>query len=220
MHKKDGVNLDCSSDERGGGILAYQHANVGTDNQQNVPNIVPPDNQTPMNRGRRSDDFTGQGWQQLPTRERSSGPDNCNQGIIPPMLYSGYVENREGEVSTSSATDGPSNRPTPNSSSGSDNRQSGHMGNSNSRTSFDTSPIRSHQSLGSQAEIDAAAAFFQMSGGSGITPEQYGSGETPGNDFTVSNGWTRQTGMTPVAEGMLQQLMGDMPMDLRWDSGT
>lgn len=225
MHQKDGT-LDCSGDGGGGGILAYRHANVGNSNPSNIPNVTQPESHNPTSGLQRSDDFGGQGWQQMPTRERSSGPEACSQGVIPPMLYSGYVEGQETDLSGTSNTDGPSNRPTPNSSSGSDNRQStsgaGQMANSSGRASFDTSPIGSHQNSGHQSEMDAATAFFQMGGGStGMTPEQsFGTGETPGSAFTFSNGFTGQTGMTPVAEGVLQQLMGDIPMDLRWDTGA
>lgn len=226
MRKHD-ASMECHGEDGGGGILAYRHANVGNDNPSNVPNVSQPESHNSIPSMQRSDDFGGQGWQQIPTRERSTGPEGCNQGIIPPMLYTGYVEGQEADLSGTSNTDGPSNRPTPNSSSGSDNRQSasgnGQMGNSSGRASFDTSPIGSHRNLGHQAEMDAAAAFFQMSGGStGMTPEQsFGTGETPGSGgFTFPNGFTGQTGMTPVAEGVLQQLMGDIPMDLRWDSGA
>ncbi|XXG98707.1 hypothetical protein Hte_005036 [Hypoxylon texense] len=225
MHQKGG-NLNCSGDEGGGGILAYRHANVGSGNPSNIPNITQPESHNPISGMQRSDDFGGQGWQQIPARERSSGPEACGQDAIPPMLYSGYVENQETDLSGTSNTDGPSNRPTPNSSSGSDNRQStsgpGQMANSSGRASFDTSPIGSHQNSGHQSEMDAATAFFQMGGGStGMTPEQsFGTGETPGSGFTFPNGFAGQTGMTPVAEGVLQQLMGDIPMDLRWDTGA
>ncbi|KAI1776692.1 hypothetical protein F4818DRAFT_440092 [Hypoxylon cercidicola] len=225
-HQKD-RNLECSQEEGGGGgILAYGHANVGNDNPSNIPNATQPESHNPLSGLQRADDFGGQGWQQLPTRERSSGPEACSQGMIPSMLYSGYVEGQETDMSGTSNTDGPSNRPTPNSSSGSDNRQNtsgtGQVANSSGRASFDTSPIGSRQNLRHQAEMDAATAFFQMGGGrTGMTPEQsFGTGETPGSGFTFPNGFTGQTGMTPVAEGVLQQLMGDITMDLRWDSGA
>lgn len=69
--------------------------------------------------------------------------------------------------------------------------------------------------------MDAATAtFFQMGGGTGMTPEQtFGTGETPGNGFTMPENWPGQTAMTPVAEGVLQHLM-DMRMDLGWDSNA
>ncbi|KAI1415679.1 hypothetical protein F5Y13DRAFT_207346 [Hypoxylon sp. FL1857] len=226
-HKDTGGNCDGDS---GGGILAYRNANVTNDDPPGIPDLGQHGNQNPANDRQRSDDFAGQSWlpreQQLPTRERSTGPDRSHQGIIPPILYPGYAEGAgsdSNDISASSNTDGPSNRPTPNSSSGSDNRQSttgaGHIGNSSGRTSFDTSPIGPHQNLG-QVDIDPSA-FFQMGGGgTGMTPDQtFGNMEAPGNGFSVPNEWTGQTGMTPVAEGVLQHLI-DMRMDLAWDSGT
>ncbi|OTA54308.1 hypothetical protein K449DRAFT_389319 [Hypoxylon sp. EC38] len=227
-HKNDGANGNCEG-EGGGGILAYRHANVTNDDPSGIPDLGQCGNQNPVNSRQRSEDFAGQSWlpreQQLPTRERSAGPDHGNQGIIAPMLYPGYVDGAgsdSNDISASSNTDGPSNRPTPNSSSGSDNRQSttgaGHIGNSSGRTSFDTSPIGSHQNLG-QVDIDPSA-FFQMGGGgTGMTPDQsFGNIETSGNGFPVPNDWTGQAGI-PVADGVLQHLI-DMRMDLAWDSGT
>ncbi|KAI2616575.1 hypothetical protein GGR54DRAFT_609738 [Hypoxylon sp. NC1633] len=215
--KPDNPKMNCGKNDEGGGgggggILAFRHANVTNDDPSNGHDVTQAENQNWLPRD-----------QQIPTRERSSGPELCNQGVIPPMLFPGFVD---GQASESNNTDGPSNRPTPNSSSESDNRQSttgtGHMGSSSGRTSFDTSPIGTNQSLGQQAEMDAAAAaFFQMGSGTGMTPEQsFGTGDTQGNNFTVPNGWAGgQTGMTPVAEGVLQHLI-DMRMDLGWDSGT
>ncbi|KAL7628267.1 hypothetical protein AAE478_002466 [Parahypoxylon ruwenzoriense] len=227
MHHKDGVS--CENYESGGGILAYRNAKMTNDDPSDVPTIRQPENRNPMPGRQRSDDYNaGQGWlptdQQLPPHERTSAPDHCNQGIIPPMLFNSGIA--DGQGSESNDTDGPSNGPTPNSSSSSDNRQSatgtGRMADSG-RTSFDTSPIGSHQNLGAQAEMDgAAAAFFHIPGGNSVvTPGPgFGTAETPGNAFTVPNGWPGRTGMTPVAEGVLQHLM-DMRMDLGgWDSGA
>ncbi|KAI2472189.1 hypothetical protein F4781DRAFT_428718 [Annulohypoxylon bovei var. microspora] len=232
MGKHDSKHCEPEHDSAGGGLLAYRHANVTADDPPSNANMGQCENMNSINGGQKSDDFTGQSWlsrdQQLPTRERTSAPDHCNQGIIPPMLYpGGFVDgagSESNDMSASSNTNGPSNQPTPNSSSGSDNRQStngaGHIGNSSSRTSFDTSPVGSHQNLGSQSDMDATTAFFQMAGGgSGMTPEQsFGAVDTSGNGFTLQNSWPGQNGMTPVAEGVLQHLM-EMRMDL-WDSGT
>ncbi|KAI0387288.1 hypothetical protein F5Y04DRAFT_274147 [Hypomontagnella monticulosa] len=225
----DAGNANCENpDGSGTGIFAYR-PNMATDDPTNPPNITQPENQNPASR-QMPDDFSGQSWmpreQPLPTRDRNPGiiHNNCDRSTIPPMLFPGFVDgNGSDSNEISSNTDGPSNRPTPNSSSGSDNRQSttgsGHIANSSGRTSFDTSPIGSH--LGPQADMDAAtASFFQMGGSTGMTPEQtFGTGETPGNAFTVPENWPGQTAMTPVAEGVLQHLM-DMRMDLGWDSNA
>ncbi|KAI1386954.1 uncharacterized protein F4822DRAFT_330637 [Hypoxylon trugodes] len=216
--KTDGAHTNCDGEGGGGGLLAYRNANI-SDEPPAVTNL-----------GQAENHDSTHGWlreQQLPTRERSAGPaDPCDRGMIPPIMYpGGYTEgggsdsNDVNEISSN--TDGPSNRPTPNSSSGSDNRQNttgnGHMANS-SRTSFDTSPMASHQNLGTtQADLDAAA-FFQMNTSTGMTPGQPFI-ETAGNGYTVPHDWSESNGMTPVAEGVLQHLM-DMRMDLGWDTGT
>ncbi|KAI1647800.1 fungal-specific transcription factor domain-containing protein [Daldinia loculata] len=172
---------------------------------------------------RSADSFAGQNWlageQSSATRNQNTSNNNCNHATIPPIMFPGFVEGTgsdSNDISASSNTDGPSNRPTPNSSTASDNRQSatgpGQMANSSSRRSFDTSPIGSHQSLGPQAEIDATtAAFFQMGGG--------GTGMTPDQGFTLPDNWAGQNDMTPVADGVLQHLL-DVRMDLGWDSNT
>lgn len=222
MYQRSNSNAaKCDTRDGGSGILAYRDANVGgTD----------PENQSSATGGGRPESFSSQSWQQLSTGEQSSGPDQCTQGVMPPVTYSGYVDgtaNDANGMSTSSNTDGPSNGPTPNSSSGSgsDNRQgmtgTGHMANSSGRTSFDTSPVHSRQNLSPQEELDAAtAAFFQMGPGSGIAPEHnFGTTETAGNAFSIPNGWPGTSGMTPVTDGVLQTLI-DMRMDLGWDSST
>ncbi|KAI1094164.1 hypothetical protein F5B19DRAFT_482327 [Rostrohypoxylon terebratum] len=226
MGKHDGPPCEPEDGGAGGGLLAFRHANIGTTDDS-------PSNPNPISGRQRSDDFSGQNWlsreqQQVPGRDRTSLPDHCNQEIIPPILYPGGFVDGAGsdanDLSASSNTNGASNQPTPNSSSGSDHRQSangaGPIGNSSSRTSFDTSPVGSNQNLGSQPDMDATA-FFQMGGSSmGMSPEQpFGTVDPSSSGFGLSNNWSGQssTGMTPVAEGVLQHLM-EMRMEL-WDSG-
>jgi hypothetical protein len=182
--------------------------------------------------------------QQLSTRERSIGPDSGSNVMIPPIMFAnhracpngGYIEtpsSGSNDMSVSSHHESQSNRPTPNSSSASEQRN-----NSTSRpvtesgqTPYDTSPIGANPSLGTQAELDAAsAAFFSdannysmQSSGTGMTPgRSFVMPDTSGNHYGVPNGWVMQgqPGMTPVAEGVLRHLM-DMPpmdaMDLGWE---
>ncbi|KAI8961747.1 fungal-specific transcription factor domain-containing protein [Daldinia sp. FL1419] len=179
------------------------------------------------------DEFANQNWltgnQNPATRDQSASNNNCNHATIPPIMFPGFVEgvaSDSNDISASSNTDGSSNRPTPNSSSASDNRQGatgrGQMGNSTGRASFDASPIGSHQSLGPQADMNATtAAFFQMGGGgTGMTPDQtFGTGENSGHGFTLPDNWAEQNDMTPVAEGVLQHLL-DVRMDLGWEPNT
>ncbi|OTB03070.1 hypothetical protein M426DRAFT_187121 [Hypoxylon sp. CI-4A] len=229
-HNNQDDTTGCETEEGGGGgLLAFRNANVVSDDPQCIPNIAQCGNQNhqnhqnPMSSKQRTDDFVSRSWipreqqqqQQPPTRERSSGPDHLGPNVVPPMLFPGYGEgggSESNDISSSSNAEGPSNRPTPNSSSGSDNRQS-----NNSGTGHMTSPIGSHRNHGQQNDLDPSA-FFQMGGGgTGMTPGQTFGGAS---GFSMPNEWsTGQTGMTPVAEGMLQHLM-DMQMDLRWDSTT
>ncbi|KAI5862700.1 hypothetical protein GGS23DRAFT_571411 [Durotheca rogersii] len=224
MPKMHGADAGCETHESGGGILAFNNAKMVNDDPPSVPIIAQPGGHTSMPTRQRADDYnSGHGW--LPPREPSPGPDQRNQGIMSPMMYtSGIVD---GPGSESNETDGPSSGRTPNSSTGSDNRQSttgaSHLANS-SRTSFEASPIGSHQNLGPPTEIGgtaAAASFFHVSNaGPSVTPgPAFGATNTSGNVFTMPNAWGEQTGMTPVAEGVLQHLL-DMRMDLGgWEPG-
>ena len=189
----------------------------------------------------------GSGWlgadQQLPTRERSAahspafaamtGVQFSNPNINPVLsTSSGFGRSENGETNDASTSpDGLSNRPTPNSSTASDPRQglgAGRMSGSG-RNSFEASPAPSHGNLGSRSQSEMERnvdAFFNNPSngftlGSGMTPLM--TAETPGGDFAVPQGWGMpgQTGMTPVAEGVLRNLMqmGTMEgMDLGWDS--
>ncbi|KAI1349588.1 fungal-specific transcription factor domain-containing protein [Xylaria sp. FL0043] len=196
--------------------------------------------QSQGNEASHSDPFSTQQWysgkQQMPSRDRVSGPDNGANGIvIPPMIYTPYGENQgsdANDMSVSSNQDGQSNRPTPNSSSNaSEQRRSvastGPM-TTTSGTSFHTSPIGSQQNLGAQGtEMGTSRTpFFPDHGfvGTGMTPGRtFAMPDTPSNDFGMSNSWDPgQAGMTPrTAEAIMQGL--NMPMDgleLNWDAET
>ena len=144
------------------------------------------------------------------------------------------------DLSTTSPDGG---RPTPNSSSASENRATlapGSGMNGSGRNSFEASPVSPHPNLSmggtTQADVDRNVnAFFNdpntfgmASVGSGLTPDQrYGMPETSAStaDF-VNAGWADMagqtgTGMTPVADGVLRSIMSLGPMetmDLGWDT--
>lgn len=226
----------------------------------NAPDLVPSEAQNAMPGGPQgSNDFTGQNWlseeQQLPRREAASaGSYNGGDVMLPTELFGAasrnYMDNSSsGGTNDSPNTDGVSNRPTPNSSSASDHRQSTTGASVN--TPFDASPIGStNRNPGTQADMDAAVAavtsstFFPESmpggysmagsggggtgGGTGLTPGRgFTMPDAAGNEFTVPNGWGNIAhSMTPVAEGMLRSLM-EMPMDSLdnmdlsgWESGN
>ncbi|RYP64284.1 hypothetical protein DL771_008843 [Monosporascus sp. 5C6A] len=218
-------------------------------NPFNAPDIVNRDKPSRMAGGHGPNDYAGQNWlsgdQQLPMPENGGVPSDGGMMLSSDLFATsskGYMDagssGETNDMSVSPNTEGVSNRPTPNSSTASDPRQStaGRSGG----TPFDASPMGSHQNLGTSAEMDAAAmtshffpdsmsSGFSMSGGggTGLTPGRaFAVPGTPGNDFTMPDGWdvNGQT-MTPVEAGMLHQLMDDMPalntMDLSgWDSGT
>ncbi|KAI0136285.1 fungal-specific transcription factor domain-containing protein [Xylariales sp. AK1849] len=244
--------------DKSDGILAYKDdcdyvRLTGDDgNPVNTPDLVD-SNQNSGAAG--SSDFEISNWlpgeQQIPTRERNNCPDLGSNSMVPQMMFHPsntnnrvnpngvYVETGSSgtnDMSVSPHPESSSTRPTPNSSSASDlrNSTSGRMSGSG-RTSFDASPIGGNQTLGTQAEMDAAAAAFfsdasnfgMQTSGTGMTPgRSFVMPDTPGNTFTLPEGWVmpgQGTGMTPVAEGVLRHLM-DMPpmdaMDLGWDSGA
>ncbi|ORY62304.1 fungal-specific transcription factor domain-containing protein [Pseudomassariella vexata] len=214
------------------GIMAYRNEcnfikiTGDSGNPMDTPAIVEPENQ---NRPRQNDSANWlPGDQRLPTRERSSASEACGGIIVQPISFdqrltpgNGYGDSASSgtnDMSLSPNPDSQSNRPTPNSSSASEQQRA------SERTSFDTSPIGSHQ-----AEMDAAtAAFFPDTSTFSFPGAGNGTGMTPGHDFSMSNGWEMPgtgsgTGMTPVADGVLRHLMNLPPMDamdIGWDSGA
>lgn len=233
-HSKEGHGIAKFSEE-----CNYMKATGDSGNPVDRPDIVTPSSalQPPG--------FDSSSWltseHTLPTRERSTGPDTLtpefNFAIDSHNLRvspnAGYMDSQS---SGTNNIDSQSNQPTPNSSTASEQRNStsGPM-TTPGRTSFDASPMGSHQPLGTQAEMDAAtAAFFtEGMGDTNFGMSGTGTGMTPGNDFSMPNSWGMSgqtgagtgvgTGMTPVAEGVLRTLL-DMPpmdaMDLGWNSGT
>ncbi|KAK0730608.1 fungal-specific transcription factor domain-containing protein [Lasiosphaeris hirsuta] len=220
-----------------------------------APDIVEPDtnntSQTPSSAGRGSQSWSGpEPKTSLPTRDRANSPYVPLQGLMPNPLpnYGGPLDMDSTSVNDMSGTSpdaGQSSRPTPNSSSASEQRQNlapgGHLSGS-SRNSFEASPVASHPSLSmagtSQSEVERSVndffndpSSFNLPPGvsTGMTPDQrYSMPETPGDTtYSVPAGWpgipTGQPGMTPVAEGVLRSIMsmGTLEtMDLGWDSNA
>jgi len=122
-----------------------------------------------------------------------------------------------------------SDRPTPNSSTNSSLQPGQRLqGQTHSgRSSFDASPVSSHQAHSDPNRATNAffshAPDFSSVGGTGMTPgSSISMPDTPGaRDFTVPSGWEISgQGLTPVGEGLFQQLMGMGPMDMSWDGAT
>jgi len=154
----------------------------------------------------------------------------------------GFGQSDNGESNDASTSPGgQSNRPTPNSSTASDQRQTGlapggpqHMTGSG-RTSFDASPVQSNMGGQSQSDLDRSVTAFFNDPINGFTMGGAGSGMTPMNltgdgtgDFSAlpETAWANMTGQTGLGtsapgETVLQQIirMGPMEtMDLGWDT--
>lgn len=236
------------------GILSYNNEcpfmkTSGDDNNPpNAPEIIDLDSGNPGPLAFSAAEQTTS----LPTREPLRTPYMPPHGLVRPH-FPGYGQPEMDTGSTNdmsgASPDGQSNRPTPNSSTASENRQNltpGHMnGGSAGPSSFETSPAVSHQNLNmggtTQSEVDRGVnAFFGDPSSFGI-PSGVATGLTPGQrfsmpdpppgppgsaEFPVPSGWgemPQQTNMTPVADGVLRSIMtmGAMDtMDLGWDPSS
>ncbi|KAI0388807.1 fungal-specific transcription factor [Xylariaceae sp. FL0594] len=215
----------------------YMAYNEG--NPINAPDLVGSEPPDPGNDRTHPTPYGAQPWysreQQLPSHERNSMAEGAVPGMAPPsMMFSTFGGSRTSEtidVSVSSNQDGPSNRPTPNSSGNNSEPQrsangTGPLGNPNG-PSFNTSPHGSIQNMGPQGtDMDAAtASFFNDHGfNTGLTPGQsFALPDTPANGFNMTNGWEPgQTGMTPrTAEAIIHGLSIPMDgMEMSWDAAS
>lgn len=172
--------MEAIFEDQGCNYLAYEKRNPIT-----APELVEPERQNQGNERSHANPFGTQQWysgeQQIPSRERGPGPDNAANGlVIPPMMYTPYMENQgsdANDVSVSSNPDGQSNRPTPNSSSNASEQRRSVAGTgpmaASGGASFSTSPIGSHQNLGVPgSDVDTSRTpFFPDHGfGTGVTP--------------------------------------------------
>ncbi|KAF4867999.1 Citrinin biosynthesis transcriptional activator ctnR [Colletotrichum siamense] len=244
----------CDDPEGVQGIMSYRNEchfmKVGGDNGNAAaaPSIVEPELDTDGGPNSASTGFGGQNWlsAEPPIAYEGNRPGVQLRGsVLTPSsgsLYdksgssSGHMtgfgqSESSGDNNMSGSPDAEqSNRPTPNSSSASEQRMNIASGGSNS---FDASPVAGHQNIDSQGNGDANVNFFNDASafgirGTGLTPNQrFSMPATPGADFGMSNGWgdlQGQTGMTPVAEGVLRSLMNMGPMDAMdlssWDASN
>lgn len=217
-----------------------------------APSIVEPEQSGEADPNSASTGFGGQGWlsaeQPIPygTNNTHSLPLHGN-ALTPSSgsLYdkSGSSSGRmtgfgqsesSGDNNMSGSPDGDqSNRPTPNSSSASEQRVNMAPGglHGSGRNSFDASPVTAQQNMDPRGSADGNANFFNDASAfgirTGLTPNQrFSMPDTPGADFGMPhNGWgdlQGQTSMTPVAEGVLRSLMNMGPMDAMdltsWDA--
>ncbi|KAL2685013.1 hypothetical protein Neosp_006107 [[Neocosmospora] mangrovei] len=215
----------CDNPEGVQGILAYRNEchfmkMAGDDgNPAAAPDIVePPVGGDGQNMGTVGDgSFGGQTWisadQQLPILTPSSGATYDKNGTgSGPMSGFGDLGG-DGQDASGSPDGVQSNRPTPNSSTGSDQRSHlapGQMNGSNSN-SFNTSPISPNQTMMNTGVLDGNTQGF-FADPSGFTIP---AGLDQNGAFTMPDGWDiqGQTGVPQVGEGVLRALMNMGPMD-------
>ena len=147
----------------------------------------------------------------------------------------GYSESSNANDSGLSPNTGNSgsDRPTPNSATSSEPRANLKPGQTSGRASYETSPASSHNArVPAPADTRSMSSFFSGQPdysnipSTGMTPDNnaFTMPETPGREFQVPPGWeSTTTGLTPVGQGVFNQLMGlgSMdPMDLGWEGGA
>ncbi|TDZ21908.1 Citrinin biosynthesis transcriptional activator ctnR [Colletotrichum orbiculare MAFF 240422] len=241
----------CDDPEGVQGIMSYRNEchfmKISGDdgNAASAPDIVEPGPEAAGGPSSASTGFGGQSWlsaeQPLPydaavpgsalhasTLTPSSGSLYDRAGSSNGNMAGFGRSESSGDINLTGSPEGEqSNRPTPNSSSASEQR----MNMATGGNTFDTSPVPGHQNGGSQNNLDGGVGFFGDSntfsmGRTGLTPNQrFSMPDTPGAGFGLPNGWgdlQGQTGMTPVAEGVLRSLMNMGPMDAMdlssWDA--
>ncbi|KAF9869803.1 binuclear zinc transcription factor [Colletotrichum karsti] len=242
----------CDDPEGVQGIMSYRNEchfmKVSGDNGNaaGAPSIVEPEKDGDAGPNSASTGFGGQTWlsaeQHLPYDANRSGIPMQGTVLTPSSgsLYdksgssnghvAGFGQSESNGDNMSGSPDGDqSNRPTPNSSSASEQRMNMASGG---RNSFDASSAAGQQNMNSQGNTENMNFFGDTNGfgmrGMGLTPNQrFSMPETPGADFGMPNGWgdlQGQTGMTPVAEGVLRSLMNMGPMDAMdlssWDASN
>ncbi|KAM0215888.1 hypothetical protein ACHAPQ_002938 [Fusarium lateritium] len=213
----------CDNPEGMQGIAAYRNDCTfmnPTGDDRNPPDVVEPD--VPMATADGS--FGTQGWmsaeQQLPILTPSSGATFEKTGSGS-RAVSGFGDMTGDSQDASGSPDGmQSSRPTPNSSTGSDQRNHLAPGqlNGSGRNSFNASPMSPNQTLMNPGMLDGnTQGFFADTSGFSMP-----TGLDQNGGFTMPDGWADiqgQTGVPQVGEGVLRALMNMGPMDAM-DLGT
>lgn len=191
-----------------------------TGDDRNPPDVVEPD--VPM--ATTDGSFGTQGWmsaeQQLPILTPSSGATFEKNGSGS-RAVSGFGDMTGDSQDASGSPDGmQSSRPTPNSSTGSDQRNHLAPGqlNGSGHNSFNASPMSPNQTLMNPGILDGnTQGFFADTSGFSMP-----TGLDQNGGFTMPDGWADiqgQTGVPQVGEGVLRALMNMGPMDAM-DLGT
>lgn len=214
----------CDNPEGVQGIMAYRNEchfmKVAGDNGNvaTAPDIAEPSADSQGINNSSTSAYGAQNWlpteHQLPILTPSSGMTfEKNGSISGPM--SGFGDGSGDSQDTSGTPDGgQSNRPTPNSSSGSDQRMHLNPGQLNSgQNSFQASPISPNQTLMNPGSLDGSTQDFFADPSAFTMPTSL---TDQSGAFALPNGWgdiQGQTGVTPVGEGVLRALMNMGPMD-------
>jgi hypothetical protein len=162
-------------------------------------------------------------WNSLNDRSRSQaeGPTLVvNQGMpIARDMHNNYGTDGSstGADSGLSPNAGPSNQPTPNSSTASDSRPAiPHSTNSGSFETSSGSHTTSH--IRSLDPWFTTQSDYSNIPPTGMEPGPFNVPDTPGRSFASPGGWSmsgqqQSTGLTPVGEGVFRHMMGLGPMD-------
>ncbi|EGU89271.1 hypothetical protein FOXB_00224 [Fusarium oxysporum f. sp. conglutinans Fo5176] len=189
----------------------------------NQPDLVEPNHSVP-DITTAEESFATQAWmssdQQLPILTPSSGATFEKTGSGSRTM-SGFGDVTGDSQDASGSPDGlTSNRPTPNSSSGSDQRNHLAPGqlNGSGHNSFNASPMSPNQTLMNPSVLDGSTqGFFSDTAGFTMPTNLDQSG-----GFSMPDGWgdiQGQSGIPQVGEGVLRALMNMGPMDAM-DLGT
>lgn len=221
----------CDNPEGFQGITAYRnecnYMNPSENDmgQPGPPDIVEPNNEIPGMPTTRDGNFGTQAWmsteQQIPSILTPSSAATFEKTGSGSRAVSGFGDMTGDSQDASGSPDAmQSNRPTPNSSTGSDQRNHlapGQM-NRSGVNSFNASPMSPNQTLMNPGVLDGSTqGFFADTSGFVIPP-----GLDQSGGFSMPDGWADmngQTGVPQVGEGVLRALMNMGSMDAM-DLGT
>jgi len=221
----------CDNPEGFQGITAYRnecnYMNPSDNdiNQPGPPDIVEPNNDMPSMSVSGDGNFGAQAWmsseQHIPSILTPSSGATFEKTGSGSRTVSGFGDmTGDGQDASGSPDAMQSNRPTPNSSTGSDQRNHlapGQM-NRSGVNSFNASPMSPNQNMMNPGVLDGSTqGFFADTSGFGMPTSLDQSG-----GFSMPDGWADihgQAGVPQVGEGVLRALMNMGSMDAM-DLGT
>ncbi|KAL4729803.1 hypothetical protein ACLX1H_001831 [Fusarium chlamydosporum] len=221
----------CDNPEGFQGIAAYRNEcnymnpSENDINQAGPPDIVEPNNDMPNMSTAGDGNFGTQAWmstdQQIPAILTPSSGATFEKTGSGSRTVSGFGDMAGDSQDASGSPDAmQSNRPTPNSSTGSDQRNHlvpGQM-NRSGANSFNASPMSPNQTLMNPGVLDGSTqGFFADTSGFAMS-----TGLDQNGGFSMPDGWADingQTGVPQVGEGVLRALMNMGSMDAM-DLGT